>query len=179
MRRNQPLCLVTAGVLTAVCVTPVAIAAQKPPVGSIVRVLAPMADGRTSRELASGRLVSLESDTVVIDRGAWHDRVALDSGRTLEVRIRRKRNAGTGALIGLVSGGVVTMALPCDGEDGMFPCSSVRAAGLLVLGGGGAALGAILGLLVRSNDWQTLSRARVSVLPESPTRVAVNVRLRL
>jgi hypothetical protein len=130
---------------------------------------------------AAGRLISLDPDTLVLERfvpgdgGAGvADRIPTDSIGQLQTRIGRRANGGRGALIG---GGIglALGALCAIGyeEDQWFAPSPGQC---LVSGAvSGAATGLLIGALSRSDIWAPvpLRRRGSPGLPTPPVTAAV------
>lgn len=147
--------------------------------GMWARVTAP--DAGRAREVAAGRLVSFDGDTAVISRDDRVMRVALDSGRTLEVRVPGRKYTGTGALVGLGVGVLVPLVAPCEEPEasqvfGSPTCDSVRSVAMVLGGLVGAGLGALIGSGIRAEEWRRVSPdARVSIAPRSGGRLVFGV----
>jgi hypothetical protein len=132
----------------------------------------------------------MDSDSYVLDVEGRYKPVAvpLTSLTSLQVSRGKRSLAGPGALVGMVTGGVagVSLALSAckddfcqsNGED-----KTVVVA--LVLGVGGAALGAgvgaLLGAFKKVDRWEEvpLDAIRVGPAPNAPGGVAISVSLRL
>ncbi|HSP33238.1 MAG TPA: hypothetical protein VLU46_02860 [Thermoanaerobaculia bacterium] len=88
----------------------------------------------------SGRFVRADADTITIDAGAGERTFARSDVRTIRVRAR---SAGRGALAGLGGGMVWGAALECTGGK-----NSECPDAVLMVGGLGAGLGAIVGAFI-------------------------------
>ena len=160
------------------------VTAQETPLvkpGDRVRVTAP--DQALSKY--TGTLAGVYGDTLRLD--TLH--VPLQSVTRLDVHRGQKSKAGTGALIGAGVGaaaGVITALVVCaeDNRDCENAGSGLTAAAALVLGVGGALLGAGLGAVVGSNvkvdRWEEipLDRLRVSVAPQRDGRFGLGLSVR-
>jgi hypothetical protein len=115
--------------------------------------------GRTdTTELVTVRLVSLDADSLVFERfipadpkGRWvTGSLATDSIARLQVRVGRRGNAGRGALIGGIVGGVLGIA--CASEEGgwLQPSPEECVLGYTLSGAG---TGLLIGALIRSDVW--------------------------
>src|SRR6266850_233893 len=73
---------------------------------------------------------------------------------SVEASLGRHGHAGTGALVGLVAGGAAGAALgsSCEGD---FLCPGTGG-GALLLGGTGLLFGALVGVFVRSERWESV-----------------------
>jgi len=146
-------------------VAPLATIASQEPLalrlGDRVRLQAPSVSGGA----VVGTLVSLQTDSLVVQGSAttWH--FSLASITRLELNRGRKSHALSGAGIGLIVGVVVGVVwgkqAGCD-ED---MCVTGGAA---VGGGGGALLGAVIGSLVRTERWAVipLDHIRLGFTPD-------------
>jgi len=121
-----------------------------------------------------GRLVSLDADTLALERlgsgkhADWQmDRIPTDSIAQLQVRIGRRSNIGRGALIG---GGIgAGLGLLCAGsydENEWFSPTPGQCLASGVVSG--AAVGALVGALSRSDIWAPV-QLPTRVPGESPT----------
>jgi hypothetical protein len=141
------------------------LAAQEAPVepGARVRVKAPP----LQPDWVRGTVVGWESGSLVLEpekpEGDTPLTLARDQITQLDVHRGRKSAAGKGALIGLGSGAVAGFALgfaACAGNTGS-PCTNDAGEGspagfALALGGVGAGLGALVGLLFRTDRWEAV-----------------------
>ena len=181
----------------------VAILALTPP-GALAQQVAPLVPGTRVRvgvpttadhrgwristvQRLTGRLVAVRRDTLFVDvGGASPTPVALSRVSTVEISQDTKSNAGKGALIGGLVGaalGGAAMAGACSAEIlGEQPgCSGGEVAGgVLVFGLSGAAAGALVGALIRSEGWQSIPLRDVRVQPSPVTGdgVAISASLR-
>lgn len=113
-------------------------------------------------------------------------RIAWDDVSRLQVSRGYKSNAGKGALIGLGVGGATGLILAlatcapdeidCQGLEGSF-----GVAGAISFGAFGAGLGALIGLVAKSERWVDVppSRWEIQVAPDPNGGVALGVRLRM
>ena len=124
-------------------------------------ILAPQARVRVTTDAGRfvGRWLGRTGDSLSI-AGARDQPMdfAAASVRNLEVSAGRKRQTGSGAVIGLASGlvgGLVTAAMLCnDGCGELHGFVLVALAGLGA--GGGLIIGAIIGSQVRSERWESV-----------------------
>jgi hypothetical protein len=124
----------------------------------------------------TGKLVALRGDTLFVDVGGSNPTpVALSRVSTVEISHGTKSNAGKGALIGGLSGaalGGAAMAGACSaeilGEEASCGGSEV-AGGVVLFGLGGAAAGALIGALARSEGWQQIPLSGLRVQPSPVT----------
>jgi hypothetical protein len=134
----------------------------------------------------TGTLVALGPDTALVrwQPGEPVAEVPLVETTRFEVahghRRQSLRGAGTGLLVGAVSGFVLGAATytGCEGQtnclDIVGSAEGAGAIGGIVLGGVGVVLGAVVGAFVRSERWRTvpLARARVGYGVPAPGRGA-------
>ena len=117
------------------------------------------------RHLLTGKVLEIDEGTLVIARGRDGGvlRIPVASLDRLEVARGRRGHAGLGAAIGFVPGalfmGFAVGVLACDDQG--VQCSSV---GPMLVGGllGGAAtsaVGALVGLVIRTDRWQPVPLA--------------------
>ncbi len=78
-----------------------------------------------------------------------------------EASLGRHGHAGTGALVGLLAGGVAGAALGSSCEDD-FLCPGTGG-GALLLGGTGLVFGALVGVLIRTERWEWVYPEEVEV----------------
>jgi len=126
-------------------------------IGQRVRITAP---SRSMLEMA-GTVQGRTTSGLLFrpDEGAGALEVPFESVTHLQVR-RRHSNAGTGALSGGLVGGVLGGVIgatsgcdadrPCLGPDG----GSLVAVGVVLFGGAGAGLGALIGPAIHSEGWR-------------------------
>lgn len=124
------------------------------------------------------------------DEGAGALEVPFESVTRLQIR-RRHSNAGTGALIGGlvggVLGGVAGAASGCDADQWCVgPAGgSLVALGVVLVGGVGAGLGALIGSAIHSEGWRDVRipdaapPAGLTLLPAAGPGVRVGWSLRL
>ena len=156
--------------------------------GDTVRVTAPSMDMDDS----VGTVAALETDrlTVQVEERADALSVPLADVTKLKVRRGQKSNAGKGALIGLGVGaaaGVITALLSCADSQCDWDNAGDDVTGYtaVVLGAGGALLGAGIGAIIwssiKTDRWQTVPLDQLRVGPSSVDAdgVAVSVTLRL
>lgn len=146
MRHTTPL-------LVVVCALAPAVAAQDTlKVESGERVRLTLESGRNT----VGVLVTQDRDSLRIRLRPDAPPVAFSrSGIAgVEASLGRHGHAGTGALVGLVAGGAAGAALggSCSGD---FLCPGAGG-GALLLGGTGLLFGALVGIFVRSERWESV-----------------------
>jgi len=112
------------------------------------------------RDLLTGKVLEIDGAALVLARGrAGVLRVPLASLDRLEVARGRRHRAGMGAAIGFVPGalfaGTVAWYISCTEQVRCGPVGPILVGGLL---GGAAtgALGALVGLAIRSDRWQAV-----------------------
>jgi hypothetical protein len=127
--------------------------------GARVRIVR-VDDGlRPGAVLAVGTFVRLGTDTVVITPTPGRSdlqAIALGRSRSLQVSRGRRGHARRGALVGALAGAGFALLAPCDDTGtgiGHPGCATYRVLGLVVFGGGGAGLGALVGAAVRTERW--------------------------
>ena len=131
-----------------------------------------------------GTVVALHADTLVLAPQSGRGLLALplESVQRLDVSRGRKSLAGAGAGIGGVIGavsGAVWGAASCAEPSFVAPEQCAIMGGLLV-GAGGALLGAVVGALSKTERWQEvpLDQLRVSVVPQRDGGFALQASLR-
>jgi hypothetical protein len=118
------------------------------------------ATGQDSSRLAKARLVSLDAERLVFERfemdppgrtgESVQGSVPTRSLATLQVRVRRRNNAAQGALVGVALGAVGGVACAARKDDWLTPTDGeCMVLGIL----GGAAWGALIGVLIKSDVW--------------------------
>jgi hypothetical protein len=150
-----------------------------------VRVTAPSLD----LDKGVGTVAALETDTLVVNTEQRADalEVPLADVTKLEVHRGQKSKTGTSALIGAGFGAAlgVSVALIGCADNECLSDGDATAGVAVLLGAGGALLGAGLGALIGSGTkvdrWETvpLDDIRVGPSPVTPDGVAVSVTLRL
>lgn len=164
-------------------IPPEALAQQVTPLvpGTRVRVGVPTtADHRGWRistvEHLTGIVAALRRDTLFVDvGGSTPTPVALSRVSTVEISHGTKSNAGKGALIGGLVGaalGGIAISSACSAEilGQQASCNGGEVAGgIVVFGLGGAAAGALIGALIRSEGWQSIPLRDVRVQPSPVT----------
>jgi hypothetical protein len=147
--------------------------------GQWVRITAP----QLGISKYSGTLVALDGDMLTV--GTL--RVALVDVTRLDVYMGRKRNAGTGAVVGALVLGVPFTIFAvglCESFSGLASsnCDVVGVAmrGLLIGGAAGALLGAGVGSLIKSDRWEEvpLDQLRVSLGPRCDGRFGLGLSVR-
>ncbi len=160
--------------------------AQEPPpvkVGDRVRVTAPDVGRR------EGTVQLLTTDSLVMrlpGYGGTPNRLAipLASVTRLELSMPGGSQAGQGALYGFsigVFGGSVVGFVACEGNDFFVDVASTCAlAGAVILGAGGALVGAILGAMISGTRWEEvpLDQLRVSFGPQRDGRLGFGLSVR-
>jgi hypothetical protein len=142
------------------------IASQEPPAiksGDRVRVTAPT----VSAGPLVGTVLTLESDSLVVQGGinAW--RLSLATITHLDRSRGRRSHTLLGAGIGLLVGAGVG-ALVAGNDAGCEIDLACAAIGAGIVGGGGALIGAVAGALVRTERWAEvpLNHLRLSLTPD-------------
>ena len=157
--------------LTAAPLT--AIASQESPVvkpGDRVRIMAPS----VSRAPFAGTLVTLQTDSLVVQGGANTWRLSLASVERVELSRGRKSNVLLGAGIGLLVGAGIGAMIGSGCDTELFATKGeCIALGAGVFGGAGALVGAISGALTRTERWAEvpLDDLRISIMPRRGGRV--------
>lgn len=154
MRHTAVLLVVLSAVIQGVAAQdPLAIAAGE-------RVRLTLASGRPA---VVGLLVTQDRDSLHVRPQPDAPPIALARAgvTSVDVSLGHHGHAGTGALAGLVVGGVAGAALggSCGGD---FLCPGAGG-GALLLGATGTAFGAIVGLFVRSERWEPVYPKQVEV----------------
>ncbi len=127
----------------------------------------------------NGSLVSVTRDTLTVDTLA----VALASVTRLDVHRGRKSNTWKGAAYGFVAGaipGAVLSYAGCASDPDPFieiPPGVCAGLGVVLYGGIGAGIGAIVGALTRTDRWEEvpLDQLRVSFVPQRDGRFALGL----
>lgn len=148
--------------------------------GARVRITAPEIQTRP----IVGTLVGIEPGGLSLERDGDHrqELIPRTAVRKVEISAGRKSNTRKGALIGFTVGaalaGAFALAL-ASGDWSVGGGELARAVG--ILGGGGAAVGGLLGAAIKTERWEESSpeQVRVSVVPAPGGGVGVSVRLRL
>ena len=161
-RRRFPFALVLLPLLLMISSTGVPGARAEEPVpiepGDEIRLTL----AGTEPEVLTGRLWAVESGRLVLIPYDGGERRNVESERVVAVEALRpgRRHAGEGFLIGMAAG-VVTAALAdySDGPDSDFDDGFDEVA-MVLLGGVGACVGALLGYTVQSHDWEAARLAR-------------------
>jgi len=155
--------------------------------GSRVRVTAPSVFNKR----VAGTVDVVGSDTLAVnaEKGGGVLLVSLKDVTRLEVSDGRRSHAGLGAKIGLMTGFVTGFVIVvatyeectdfCPVPD-PGPVGTAAIAGV-VFGIGGAALGAIVGALIKTDRWEEvpLDELRIGPSPVSADGVSVSASLRL
>ena len=182
----------TAYFLAALLVlAPVELAAQRRPLhigpGDRVRLWAP----RLGIEGSVGTVLALRPDTIVVDRGETLV-LSISTLTRLEVSRGQKSGAGTGGIVGLVTGaafgamiGIASADTDCDWLFS-HECDinkELESAALATVGGAivGYGVGVLLGSIVKVDRWEEvpLSRLRVRLAPGRGGGFSVGLRVRL
>jgi len=124
------------------------------------RVRLTLSSGRTA---VVGLLVTQDRDSLRVRARPDAPPVAFPrAGVTgVEASLGRHGHAGTGALVGLLAGGLVGAGAgsSCSGD---FLCPGAGG-GALLLGGTGLLFGALVGVFVRSERWESVYPERLGV----------------
>jgi hypothetical protein len=130
-------------------------------IGSRVRITSTAVQGRPK-----GLVVALDEGVVTLATdGGLPVKVPLASITALETSLGRKRNWLKGAAIGALGGLVVGLAAPVDSNDLLCGSSSYsanfcsRGEAVATSSLGGAALGAGIGALIKSDRWGSVTLA--------------------
>jgi hypothetical protein len=116
-----------------------------------------------------GRYLRTAGDTIWIDTGLAHgpSPIVVDQIRRFEVSRGQRSNAGRGALIGGAVGlgiGLVSVISAASEDDGWFePSTGEYAAGVAVLTAMGSGIGAGIGALIRTEKWEAVPVAGLTV----------------
>ncbi len=165
--------------------------AQEPPpvkVGDRVRVTAPDVRSAGIVQLLTTDSLVMHPEYVFVMRpeNVAPNRLAipLASVTRLELSMPAGSQAGQGALYGLaigVFGGSVVGFAACEGNDFFVDVASTCAlAGAVILGAGGALVGAILGAMISGTRWEEvpLDQLRVSFGPQRDGRLGFGLSVR-
>ncbi len=161
--------------ITLFVTTGSSLAAQEAPVesGARVRVKAPP----RQPGWVVGTVVGWESESLVLEpeEPGTSLTFARDQITRLDVHRGRKGRALLGGGIGLLSGVVFSFVLVAQLERDHDRFRNDRVVLGAVFGGGGALLGALVGLLIRTDRWEAvpLERIRVSFTPVRNGRFAI------
>jgi hypothetical protein len=182
----RPLCAVVTLLLGAL-IAPKAVAQEPAPLAGIgSRVRLSFASPRTPQ--AVGRVVAIDSDSLVLEGKRATDRRALPRSivHRVEVSLRRTSRTepgiGLGALVGTLAAATTlylgsSMANEC-GNGGAGWCSEVTTAGALQILGIGAATGALVGYLTTREPGDVWAATRWNEASASP-RATSGTRLRV
>lgn len=172
--------------VAAMTLLPVPSHAQAAAPGTRVRVvMAPEAKGRAS-DPAIGRLVALDDESLVLDRGDGLDTIPMARVRRVDVRAKQSIGASVlhGTWLGAVIGGGAGLIAGAAFHDG-YSCSDggfcVSAGAGAVTGGVlGAAVGSIVGLISGTGEhWQRgATRPEVTVIPGRHGALLIGLSLR-
>lgn len=123
-------------------------------VGARVRLTAPS----VSRRPLVGELVRQHSTALEISQEDGSSAsVPVRSIAKLQVSSGKKRKTLLGAFCGTALGvGITLIALRCQNPGYCEDTAGHIKAGLVVLGGGGAAIGAVAGTIIRTEQWTTV-----------------------
>ncbi len=165
---------------------PLASATAQVPIrpGDRVRVTGHFCQPFHTCEHSVSTFLAWKADSLVIQSNGDTLYVPVDRVTRLDVSRGRKTNTGTGAVIGLLVGGVVGAAIGyASYEEGGFgdlgPGVNVVAGG--VIGGlGGLVTGAFIGLAIQTDRWREvpLDRVRVSLGPQRDGRLGLGASVR-
>jgi hypothetical protein len=152
-----------------------------PDPGTRVRITAPGLPGHRM----IGTLQTWRPDTIVVTRDSTGDTVyvAMGAVRRLDVSQGVRSNADIGATAGLVFGlgldVLVTFAFSRDREYALV-APAVAGYGLVVFGGGFAAIGGILGSTTHSEHWrQVRLSSRLGIVPLRQGRLGLGLSIGL
>lgn len=145
------------------------------------------ADRSDTTSFLTVRLISLDADSLVFERFTAGDArrwitgsLATDSIARLQVRVGRRGNAGRGALIGGLVGGVLGIACASEESGWLTPTPGECLLGYTLTGAG---TGLLVGAFVRSDVWApgALPTRRLeqppAPAPVSATPVGIGIRL--
>lgn len=176
--------LLLAACLASACAPSHVTTTPTPVAGSRIRY-APRPD---SGALIAARVVSLDADSLVFesfvrtpagDAGAWRrGSLPTDSIARMQVLAGRRRHVGIGALIGGVTGAAAGIACANEEPGWLTPTPTECMVGLTL---GGAAWGALIGALIRSDVWApAVLPARREANPVAPgvSAPSLNIGLR-
>jgi hypothetical protein len=186
--RTTGLTLLLAVAQVSACAPPhvVTTPGPAPTAGSPVRYAA----RSDSTAFVGGRLVSLNADSLVVERlvagptrSAWiTSSVPTASVARLQVRVGRRGNPGRGALIGGALGMLAGIGCANDDSGWVSPTpGECMVAGVL----SGAGTGALIGLLIRSDVWAPVdvpARAgepATALVSAVPGRIGLRIPFRL
>ena len=116
-----------------------------------------------------GTVVRLDSDSLVVSEGEAESlAIPLASVARIEVSMGQKRNAGTGALIGLLVGvgsGALAGYSAGDDEPGIisFTAGEKAALGGVLLGAVGLVIGTVYGPAEKTEKWKPVSLDRMAI----------------
>jgi hypothetical protein len=159
------------------CTAPTVAVAQSVEVGSLVRI------STEGQPVLQGLVTTVADDWIVVGPA----RVPIDSITELQV-LKRRSNAGKGALIGGASLGALSglaLGVACAGSAGSWPidCSD-QVPGAFAIGAlagftAGALLGGMIGAMIMSDAWEpvALDGVRVTIAPSrsGPMRVGLSL----
>lgn len=123
-----------------------------------------------------GTLLAHDADSIRVQLQPDSTALVLARARVTSVDVSRGRHghAGTGALVGLVVGGVLGAAAGADCE-GDFLCPG-PGAGAALVGGTGLVIGALIGVLDRTERWERVYPADIGIaLPTAQHGLGVGV----
>lgn len=143
--------------------------------GTRVRVRAPSIRDKSFK----GTLVGIDSGSLTLELDGSHDHeiVPLSALKKLEVNVGQKGNAGAGFVLGFGAGAGVAALVSL----GMGSESGETVKGVAILGGIGAAIGALTGALIKTEHWKKtdIERFQVSLGPAAGGGVGVSVQIKL
>ncbi len=158
-------------------------AQERPPIAPGMRVRISTLPLTSEPQWFVGTVAALTPEQIVIDP-LNADRLAIPREHVtrLDVHRGRKGRALLGAGIGFLVGVGWTVALVtspsiCNAEEQCDAGDYAKA--IAILGGTGAGLGALVGLLIRTDRWEEvpLNRLRVSLAPQRVGRFALGASL--
>ncbi len=130
-----------------------------------------------------GTFVAWKFDTLIMESNGNVLALPLDSVTKLEVSWGRKTNTGMGAGIGLLVGGVAGAVIAVAIYEECEPCfidpATIPMAVAIWVGLGGAAVGATIGSLIKTDRWAVpLDRLLVNVGPQRDGRYGLGATVR-
>ena len=146
--------------------------------GMRVRIVS-MASRDEGDVLMVGAFERLEGDTIhltPVGSGGASRAIALADTHALEVSRGFRGHAMTGAIIGGLVGVVAGAVAPCEDPEGMYlgpSCDELRPFAVAMLGGGGVLVGALIGLVAQTEQWQRVPGPRITLAPTPTGRLGI------